>query len=464
MHRYLPLNFRWLFVIAALSFLPALFHYYVGEEAIFPISSLEMWQHGEWLKQYLYGSDLQHNPLFNWLIMPLSALAGWQHVQVVTRALTICATLATGLTLAWLVQRLFRDRAFAAFAALAYLTMLDVLLYHGWLCYVDPLFAMFVFASVAALWVAAHEQRNALLATAGILLSCAFLSKAFTAYLFYGTAALVLLFDSKQRIFLLRRPALLIHAATLAAPLAWFVFLPGGHGQSGRMFDEILHKLALVDAGDYLGRLATYPLEILLWLSPITLLAAYYWLRRRNIREDEEDRRLFRTACWIALLQFLPYWFSPQGGMRYLLPVYPLLALAAARIVWQSGENALTVARNWMVGALALNCVLALVVFPYYQSHYRGKNYDETAADIIMLTQGQPLYSKDVSAVGLSVTAYLDQRRYPAPAVQMPPAEWKNGFVLSLTEDAALGEVHKKYRLGGDELYLLCRGEACRKT
>ena len=91
---------RLLLIAAALSFLPMLHLYYVGEEAIFPITSMEMAQHGVWLKQYLYGGDVQHNPLFNWLIIVFANLAGWSHVLVVARGLTIVATLATAAVLA----------------------------------------------------------------------------------------------------------------------------------------------------------------------------------------------------------------------------------------------------------------------------------------------------------------------------------------------------------------------------
>src|SRR3989338_6837384 len=102
---------RLLLIAAALSFLPMMHLYYVGEEAIFPITSMEMAQHGVWLKQYLYGLDVQHNPLFNWLIIPLARLAGWPHVLLVARGLTIAATLGTAAVLAWLAWRLFFDRA-----------------------------------------------------------------------------------------------------------------------------------------------------------------------------------------------------------------------------------------------------------------------------------------------------------------------------------------------------------------
>ena len=452
-----------LFTLAALSFLPALSFYYVGEEAIFPITSLEMWQRDSWLKQYLYGMDVRHNPLFNWLIMPLSALAGWQHMLIVARVLTIASTLASALVLAWLAQRLFRDKGFAAFVAVAYISMADVLLYRGWLSYVDPLFALFIFAAISALWVAAQEQRAGLLIAAGGLLTCAFLSKAYTAYVFYGATLFVLLFDARLRPFLLRWPALLIHIATFSAPLVWFSLIPGGSAQSERMFAEILYKLAIPELGDYLTRLFVFPVETFIRLSPITVLAAYFWLRRRGGKDSKFGHPLVKTACWIALLNFLPYWFSPQGGMRYLMPIYPLLALIAARIIWQSGAAALALSRKWIMAALLFKFILALIVFPYYQSHYRGRNYDEAAADIENRTRGYPLYVTDVSAPGLSVTAYLDQRRYPAAALQWPPTQLDSGYVISRSPDATQGEMYKQYQLGGDELYLLCRGEACRK-
>ncbi|MCE9640295.1 MAG: dolichyl-phosphate-mannose--protein mannosyltransferase, partial [Betaproteobacteria bacterium] len=87
--------------------------------------------------------NVQHNPLFNWMIIPFAALLGWEYVLPVTRALTVAATLATGAMVGWLAFRLVRDATFAWFAALVYLTLADVLMYRGWLAYVDPLFGFF---------------------------------------------------------------------------------------------------------------------------------------------------------------------------------------------------------------------------------------------------------------------------------------------------------------------------------
>lgn len=453
-------SFRLLLIAAVLSFLPAFNHYYVGEEAIFPITSMEMWQHSAWLKQYLYGGDVQHNPLFNWLIIVFANLFGWSHLLEVARGLTICATLATAAVLYWLVWRLFLERSFATFAALIFLTFEDVLMYHGWLAYVDPTFALFIFMSIAALWIACAEQRRNLLWVAAIALTCAFLSKAFTAYVFYGISLLVLVRVCTYRKLLLSPVSLAAHAAMLLAPLVWFALIPAGHGQSGRMFDEILAKLVLPGIGDYLVKLLQYPLEIWFGLLPAGALVIYFALRGR-IRQDETQPEHFRNALLITALNFLPYWLAPHSGVRYLMPIYPLFALFAARLIWRSGTSAIHTTRHWLTAAIALNLVLGLVAFPYYQHKYRGENHALTASDIIVRTQGQPLYVTDSTTNGLNVTAYINQQLYPQPALQYPPQNLESGYVISMTADSQQGKTVKEYPLGGDKLYLLCRGTAC---
>jgi len=455
-HQNLPL----LLALAALSFVPTLFFYYVGEEAIHPIVAMEMWHQGEWLKQPLYGADIRHIPLYNWLIIAAANVVGWPHVLEVARGITIVATLSGAGVLAWFAQRLFGDRRFALFAALAYLTLADVLLYRGWLAYVDPLFALCVFASLALLVVAAREQHYGLLVLAATALTLAFMSKALTAYVFYGAAGFVLLWDKTQRKFLLGAASLALHGGILAIPWAWSTFV-GSRGHSGRMFEEIVAKLSVAGLLPYLEKILLFPLETLLRFSPVLLLAIYFWWRKR-IRQPETEPLLFKTLGAIALLNFLPYWFAPQSNIRYVLPLAPLIALLAARLIWRAGEAGQRLALQWFAAIIAFKFIFALALFPYYQREFRGENYWLTAKEIMLKTHGQPLYVTDVSASGLSVAGYIDTLRHPQQPLQWPPAQWESGFVMAYTPDAALGEVHKIYTMGGDKLYLLCRGEACR--
>jgi len=452
-----------LYAIAAATFLPAIAFYYVGEEAIFPISSLEMWYHGEWVEQRFYGASLKHNPLYNWLIIPLAWLAGWEYMLAVARAITIAATAGTGLLLAWLCHTLYRDPAFAAFAALVYLTLADLFFYRGWLAYADPLFAFFVFGAIACLWLACERRSTGLLALAVALLTCAFMTKALTAYVFYGAAALVLLANRSHRSFLLGPASWAAHVAAAALPLAWLYFVPDNSGQGGRMFAEILAKLAPTSWGGYAMKLAAYPVETALGLAPALLVAGYYAWRGGAATGAVRDPH-GRVALGILLLNYLPYWLAPQSSIRYLLPLYPLAGLVLARWLWLAGAPAVAVTQRWLIGAIAAKLVAVLVLFPYYQAQYRGENYATAARSIVEQTAGYPLYTANDTASGLSVTAEIDVLRLPAPPLTLPPAQWESGFVIAYRPDPGLGQPAAEYRLGGSLLYLLCRGAACDKV
>ncbi len=447
-----------LLLLAALSFVPALFFHTVGEEGIYTISSMEMWFNGNWLIQTMYGHDLHRPPLMNWLVIPLADLLGWTHVLAATRLVSVIATLGMAGWLFWLTRRLFGERDFALFATLACLTLADLTLYRGWLAYTDPLFAFFTFGSIATLWVGTSERSRWWLLASVALVSCALLTKAFTAYVFYGTAALVLLWQRETRAFLLSPASLSTFALALVVPVIWFTSLPqtGGHG--GSMFAEILMKLSAQGLSAYLEHFLTYPLETAFRLSPVVLLAVYLLLRKRVIAPEAAPAH-FRNAAIIALLCLLPYWLSPQGGIRYLLPIYPLIALVGARLIWRAGASAL--AMRWFAGMIAFKFAFALILFPWYQHSFRGENYVTAAHNIAAQTAGYPLYVNDPRSVSENIVSEIDLRRLPHnPPLRKPPTHWDNGFLLAMEPEKG-STVFSKLRIANDDLYLLCRGAAC---
>ncbi len=419
-----------------------------------------MWFHGEWLRQLLYGGSLQHPPLFNWLLIPLANAVGWEHMLGAARAIVIAATLLTGLIVGWLAHILYRDRVFAAFSAAVYVTLADLFFYRGWLAYVDPLFAFFVAGSIACLWVACLRRERIQLVVAVAALTAAFMSKALTAYVFYGTALFVLLFDRQYRAFLLSPASGLVHAIGAALPLAWLGLISANTGQGGRMFADIVAKLGPEGLADYLGKLLIYPVNTMARLGPVIFIAAYYLWRRRGTAPDAEARHT-RTAAAIALINVLPYWLAPQSHSRYLMPLYPFFALAIARVIWLAGAHAQRVTQHWLGALIALKLVMVLFAFPYYQKHFRGENFAAAARDIHARTAGYPLYVSNVSASGLSVAAHIDILRLPQAPLVFPPEHWDSGFVMAYEADPKTGQMVQRYRLGGNNLYLLCRGAAC---
>ncbi len=172
-----------------------------------------------------------------------------------------------------------------------------------------------------------------------------------------------------------------------------------------------------------------------------------------------------RIAAWIAFINYLPYWLSPHGNIRYLLPIYPVIALALAIVLWSAWQDSAGLIMRWLAAAVVVKFIAAVAIFPYYQSYYRGENYAVAARDIMTRTAGHALYTTDVSASGLSVAGYIDAWRYPqSPPLRWTPPEWDSGFVISYTLNPQLGELAQHYQLGGNDLYLLCRGAACRST
>lgn len=450
---------RWLLLLAALSFATTLFLPYVGEEAVYTLTSQEMAASRDYFVTTLYGGIYGRPPLLNWLMIPLAELLGWERVLLASRLLAAASTLASALILAWLARRLTRNRNFAMLAALVYLTS-DALLYRGWLAYSDPLFSCLVFGAIASAWIGVRERRPGLLALAVLAVSAGALAKVQTAYLFYGVALLALLADREQRRFLLGRSSLALHGAAVAGFLAWHGALSHGTQAATTLFD-IGYKFRTADGAAYLAQLGTFPLETLARFLPASAVALYFLLRRRC----RPDTAAFPAAPLRAMLliNYLPYWLAPQSHIRYVMPLYPLFALFIAHLLWQAGKPALRAATYWMAATVALKFALGLWAFPAYQERFRG-DYAATARDIVGRTAGFPLYATDVSASGLSVAAHVNTLRRPAPPLRFPPERWESGFVLAYAENPALGQVAHRYALGANDLYLLCRGAACRPT
>ena len=269
----------WLYAAAALSMYTTLGLPYIGEEAVYTITSLEMRLNHDYFVTTLYGTNYGRPPLLNWLIIPLAEMLGWDRMLLASRLVAATATVLTGLVLAWLTLDLTRNRALAAFAAVVFLSG-DALFYRGWLAYADPLLTLCVFGAIACLWVAVLRKEGALLWLAVLLVTCGFLAKVQTAYLFYGVALVVLAAGRDARRFLLGAHSIAAHAAAVAALLAWNAYFTHG-AQSASTGVDILLKIKSVDLGDYLHQLWSFPPETVLRLAPASLVFVYYWWRTR---------------------------------------------------------------------------------------------------------------------------------------------------------------------------------------
>ncbi len=176
----------------------------------------------------MYGMYYWRPPLYNLMIIPVAQLIGWDHMLVAARIVALTATISSALLLAWFVRRLFGDKTFAAFTALIYLTLGDVLFYRGWLCYSEPVFGLFVLMSIVFGWLALAENRYTYLAVAVLAVSAAFLCKALTAYVFYVIAMIVVAYRLRRWAFLYSWKSLLLNGLALTFPLFWYRMVSAG--------------------------------------------------------------------------------------------------------------------------------------------------------------------------------------------------------------------------------------------
>ena len=449
-------NYGLLLALSVICFIPTLFYYYVGEEAVFTLNSIEMWQHQEFRSVIMYGSVGGRPPLFNWLMIPLTRLMGWEHVLTASRIVTVAATVGTGLILAWLAQQLWRNQTISWVAATLYLVTADVALYRGWLSYADPLFSMWIVFSIALIWVACLRGSLILILAAMVAAFAAFLTKAFTAYVFLGVSGLILLTQPDYRRFLLHYRTIIVFGVGLLLPVLWFAFGTHDAGQGGGMYHDMADKLVGLDLSKYALRLLAYPTEIFLRLMPASLFVAYFMVYQRKVAYGNAA---VKTALLISGFNFLLYLLAPYGGARYVMPIYAFVVLAAAYLVVQHASPFHI--KKWIVGMLVIELLLRVFAFPYYQKAYRGENFKKMAQVIVSQFGRYPLFITSTDYIGISVAAFIDTLRLDQPAITLPPADFKNGIVITSKTQSVEGQLLKKITINGYSVYLICRGLAC---
>jgi 4-amino-4-deoxy-L-arabinose transferase-like glycosyltransferase len=452
---------RRLYWVAALAFLPTLLLQYVGEEAVTVIVAQEMRASGDVVIPTMYGISYGRPGLFAWLTLPIAELVGQGRILIAARIVTIAATVLTGLTLAWLISKIFKDELLAAFAAAIYLSG-DTLIYRGWLAYADPLFAFLTFAAMACLWVATEERLHGLLLLGVLALIGSFLAKTVTGYVFYGLFGAVLAWRHPNRQYLFGPVPLLLHLCALAFPLVWDRLI-AAHSVMGTVGQQLafhFNYFETPDLLDYIRHVVWFPFRTIWYLLPASAIALYCLVRSRWMAVAELRQGPIGIAAWGLALNLLPYWLAPGGGTRYLMPIYPLIALVMAQVIMRAGEWFANLTVKALMATIAIAYVATLVGFPLHQHLVRG-SYADAAREILARVDDRPIYASDTSSVGASIVANLNIMRAPQPPLRLPPPGWTSGFVLVDEPDPAMGQIAGRITVGGSLRYLLCRGPAC---
>jgi 4-amino-4-deoxy-L-arabinose transferase-like glycosyltransferase len=456
-------------LLALLCWLP---HPYYGEEPVYSITTIETWFDGSWMNPIQLGGQYGRPPLMNWLAMPLIWLLGWEHMLLATRLLSAASTIASAALLAWFAGYLSRDRLTAVLAAACYLTG-DLLTRRGWMAYSDPLFSIAAFAAMVSLWLALDRRSARFLALAGLAVTAAFLTKALTAYAFYGAAGLVLLWRHPNRRFLFSPASLLVHGAVVAFVPLWIFVIAGGAQGEGLVHDFLMRAQPR-GAGAYVLGLLSFWGEILLRMLPTSALLLVLLIRPPKQEASEVAASApsvpgppaacpawMVTLRWITFLGALPYLATPDNHMRHVLPLYPLFALIVAELALRRGQRYLAPLRIALAAWIVVTIPLALAIDPWIEARRHG-DAAATAALIAAATRGHPLYTIDGSSETLAVVAHLDALRLPAAPIIVPMGYPDNCFNIGPPgAPAKFGREIARYPMGKKSLALYCKGDTC---
>jgi hypothetical protein len=129
-----------------------------------------------------------------------------------------------------------------------------------------------------------------------------------------------------------------------------------------------------------------------------------------------------------------------------MLPLYLFIALVLAFALWYLPKRFFKTVIYWLAPAILFKYI-ELALMYYYQFYYRG-DYIEAARQVILQTNGFPLYSNNFVATRLSVVAEIDKLIYPSPLLQAVQfAKERSCFVINGKIDPHLGVLYKRINL-----------------
>ena len=131
------------FIAALVMLLPLPVMQYIGEESWYTLSAYEMFVNHKWWHQTLMGFDLSKTPMFNWLIIAVAQVIGWEHLDIAPRVVSVFSTWGSAFVVYKMARHLYPQHNHTPWlAALIYLTMGEVSFWYGWLGYADATFGM----------------------------------------------------------------------------------------------------------------------------------------------------------------------------------------------------------------------------------------------------------------------------------------------------------------------------------
>jgi hypothetical protein len=274
---------------------------------------------------------------------------------------------------------------------------------------------------------------------------------------FYGITAFVLLLQERRWRYFFHPLSIALHLIALLLPYIWFLLFAKHHG--GRMLWDLSHNFTRSsfvlthDIKQFISKTCVYFLRF----APLSCITLYCLLSKKYVKPANGHPTWVKTMAWCTLLNFLPYWLTPGVyQIRYLLPLFPFIAMLMAYIIYETNETIFNFSVLTLAFFIAMKLVLSPFGLPWFE--HMSNNYDRTAREIINTSQPFPLYAN----YNDSIIATLDTLRYPKSPVIQPSNQQTNLFLVGFATEPQ-DVLIKKYHITNNHFVLYCRGLACQQ-
>ena len=302
-----------------------------GEEANRILTAYEMVHFGDWFNLTHLGEPYYAKPpLFMWLVALFSSLFGWD--QESARLISVLSSFATALLVYIFALRLFGERKIALLAAFILLTLGDLPLFYGFLAEIDAFHMFIYFLSAVGVFLLLRRGEELLaFLFAGFTTALVFLTKGMPAFYHVPLTVLIFLFYfNRWRSLLSLKP--LAGIASMLLPLGfWFIHLKNPKAYLIHLWFESFHRTPMGEGHikRVLLHLVTYPLLNFRQMLPHSLYTFLNLKRFKGLLSSPLRKEILLLLALIGL-NYLPYLISPGARGRYIMVVFPFVAVLLA--------------------------------------------------------------------------------------------------------------------------------------
>lgn len=305
---------------------------------------------------------LNKPPLYNWIVAGYFKLFG-NYSMFAFRLQVIVAVFIMGLLIYFFTKK-YTNHLVAFFTALAYMTNGRLLIYESLYGFIDPTFALAVYANMMLIFYFGEKKKYySLFIFSYIACVTAFMMKGIPAIAFQGITLLTY-FILKRDFERLFSKAHFIGIGIFILILAayYLSYFSSNDFSPVILFNNLFNESAQRTFIQYgftatLKHVGTFPFEVLYHFLPWTifLIACF----QRNFWSILKQNKFIYYTFWIFIANIPVYWFSVDVYPKYIFMFVPLLYSVAFYFYFRLNKNAW---QQKVINTIIISCCIILFI------------------------------------------------------------------------------------------------------